>query len=102
VIVFSHDIASRGAYQALFQQRLIGKTYEALAPTAPQLRLPLVYRSRMVDGTPFFRMQEVAGEPNSETHIELLEQRATCSLYRLRPLTGKKHQLRVHWQRWGY
>ncbi len=96
VIVFSYDIASRGAYQSLFQQRLVNKTYEALAPTAPQLMLPLIYRSRMVDGTPFFRMQEVDGESNSETRIELIEQRVTCSLYRLRPLTGKKHQLRVH------
>lgn len=96
VVIFSHDIGSRGAYQSLFQQRLVDKTYEALAPTAPDLALPLVYRSRMVEGTPFFRMQEVAGEPNSETRIELIERRATCSLYRLRPLTGKKHQLRVH------
>ena len=96
VIVFSHDIASRGAYQSLFQQRLVDKTYEALAPTAPQLALPLVYRSRMVDGTPFFRMQEVEGEPNSETRIEQIERRASCSLYRLHPLTGRKHQLRVH------
>jgi tRNA pseudouridine32 synthase/23S rRNA pseudouridine746 synthase len=96
VIIFSHDLASRGAYQSLFQQRLVDKTYEALAPTRPDLVLPLVYRSRMVDGTPFFRMQEVAGEPNSETRIELIEQRETCSRYRLRPLTGRKHQLRVH------
>jgi tRNA pseudouridine32 synthase/23S rRNA pseudouridine746 synthase len=96
VVMFSHDIASRGAYQSLFQQRLVDKTYEALAPTKPELALPLVYRSRMVDGTPFFRMREVAGEPNSETRIELIEQRETCSLYRLQPLTGKKHQLRVH------
>ncbi|HWW06653.1 pseudouridine synthase [Collimonas sp.] len=96
VVIFSHDLASRGAYQSLFQQRLVDKTYEALAPTRPDLVLPLVYRSRMVDGTPFFRMQEVAGEPNSETRIELIERRETCSLYRLRPLTGKKHQLRVH------
>ncbi|WP_211465195.1 RluA family pseudouridine synthase [Collimonas silvisoli] len=96
VIVFSHDLASRGAYQSLFQQRLVEKTYEALAPTAPDLVLPLVYRSRMVDGTPFFRMQEVAGEPNSETRIELIERRETCSRYRLQPLTGRKHQLRVH------
>jgi tRNA pseudouridine32 synthase/23S rRNA pseudouridine746 synthase len=96
VVIFSHDMASRGAYQSLFQQRLVEKTYEALAPAAPDLALPLVYRSRMVDGTPFFRMQEVDGEPNSETRIELIEQRASCSLYRLQPLTGKKHQLRVH------
>ncbi|NKI72468.1 pseudouridine synthase [Collimonas pratensis] len=96
VVIFSHDIASRGAYQSLFQQRRVDKTYEALAPTRPGLALPLVYRSRMVDGTPFFRMQEEAGEANSETRIELIEERQDCSLYRLHPLTGKKHQLRVH------
>ncbi|WP_038492462.1 pseudouridine synthase [Collimonas arenae] len=96
VVIFSHDVASRGAYQSLFQQRLVDKTYEALAPTRPELALPLVHRSRMVDGVPFFRMQEVAGEPNSETRIELIEQRETCSLYHMHPLTGKKHQLRVH------
>jgi len=96
VMIFSHDIATRGAYQSLFQQRVVDKVYEALAPTMPQLDLPLVYRSRMVDGTPFFRMQEVCGEPNSETQIDLIERRQENSLYRLRPLTGKKHQLRVH------
>ncbi|PUA20848.1 RluA family pseudouridine synthase [Glaciimonas sp. PCH181] len=96
VMIFSVDIASRGAYQSLFQQRLVDKVYEALAPTMPELTFPLVHRSRMVEGTPFFRMQEVAGEANSETLIDLIEQRQQHSLYRLSPLTGKKHQLRVH------
>ncbi|MGS0741493.1 pseudouridine synthase [Glaciimonas sp. GG7] len=96
VMIFSCDVASRGAYQSLFQQRLVDKVYEALAPTMPQLHFPLVHRSRMVEGTPFFRMQEVDGEANSETQIDLIEQRGENSLYRLHPLTGKKHQLRVH------
>jgi len=96
VVIFSHNIASRGAYQSLFHLREIDKVYEALAPTMVGLQLPLTYRSRMVDGEPFFRMQEVAGDPNSETHIELIEQRGEVSLYRLHPVTGRKHQLRVH------
>jgi tRNA pseudouridine32 synthase/23S rRNA pseudouridine746 synthase len=96
VVIFSHNIATRGAYQSLFQKREIDKVYEALAPTAQDLALPLVYRSRMVEGTPFFCMQEIAGEPNSETQIELIEHRGALSLYRLRPVTGRKHQLRVH------
>jgi tRNA pseudouridine32 synthase/23S rRNA pseudouridine746 synthase len=50
----------------------------------------------MVDGVPFFRMQEVPGEPNSETHIDLIERRGGLGRYRLEPSTGKKHQLRVH------
>lgn len=36
------------------------------------------------------------GEPNSETFIELIEQHGDISRYRLRPVTGKKHQLRLH------
>ena len=96
VIIFSHNAASRGAYQSLFQKRAVHKVYEALAPTLPDRDFPFTYRSRMVDGTPFFRMQEVAGEPNSETRIDLIERRGALSLYRLQPLTGRKHQLRVH------
>jgi tRNA pseudouridine32 synthase/23S rRNA pseudouridine746 synthase len=96
VVIFSHNPDSRGAYQSLFQKRAMSKTYEALAPTSADLEFPLVYRSRMVEGTPFFRMREVAGEPNSETRIEVLERRGDVTLYRLTPVTGRKHQLRVH------
>lgn len=96
IILFSHNAASRGAYQSLFQQRAVHKVYEALAPTLDGRSFPFTYRSRMVEGTPFFRMQETAGEPNSETRIDLIEQRGALSLYRLQPLTGRKHQLRVH------
>lgn len=96
VIIFSHNPASRGAYQSLFQNRAVEKIYEALAPALPGAHFPMVYRSRMVDGTPFFRMEEAAGEPNSETGISILENRDNLTLYQLRPVTGKKHQLRVH------
>ena len=96
VVIFSHNLDSRGVYQSLFQKRSMDKVYEALAAPLPHLQFPLVHRSRMVDGTPFFRMQEVEGEPNSETLIEVLEQRPSGTLYRLRPHTGRKHQLRVH------
>ena len=96
VIIFSHDPATRGAYQSLFQKRAVDKIYEALAPTIAGMDFPMVYRSRMVEGQPFFRMQEAQGEPNSETRIEILENRGEVTLYRLRPVTGKKHQLRLH------
>lgn len=96
VMLFSVNPASRGLYQSLFQQRLVSKVYEALAGPLPGVEFPLTHRSRMVDGTPFFRMQEVPGVPNSETVITPVETRGALVLYRLEPLTGRKHQLRLH------
>lgn len=96
VMLFSHNPATRGVYQSLFQQRAIGKVYEALAGPLSGVSFPLTYRSRMVDGTPFFRMREVPGEANSETIITALAERGDHVLYRLEPLTGRKHQLRLH------
>ncbi|MGZ8289901.1 MAG: RluA family pseudouridine synthase [Telluria sp.] len=96
VVIFSHCEASRGAYQSLFQKRSVQKVYEALAGPMPGRSFPFTYRSRMVDGTPFFRMQEEEGEPNSETLVDLIGQRGDAVLYRLEPHTGRKHQLRVH------
>lgn len=95
LVLFSVNPATRGAYSALFAGRQIAKTYEALAPTRNDLAFPLLRRSRIVAGTPFFRQQEIAGEPNAETRISRIEARGELSLYRLEPVTGRKHQLRV-------
>lgn len=96
VVVFSSNPQTRGRYQSLFPQREVSKTYEALAPSLPDLPFPMTRRTRLVEGTPFFRMQEVEGPPNTETLIELQEVRGAISLYRLSPVTGRKHQLRLH------
>ncbi len=96
LMLFSTDPASRAAYQALFRERRIAKRYEALAPALPGLAFPRVHRSRLVTGEPFFRMCEVAGAPNSETRIEVIGQDDACWRYALYPVTGRKHQLRVH------
>ena len=96
VVIFSRRQSSRGAYQSMFQKRVIEKEYEALAPRLEGREFPFTYRSRMVDGDKFFLMREEQGEPNSETLIDVIEHRADATLYRLRPHTGRKHQLRVH------
>ncbi len=97
LVLFSVRPQDRAAYQALFRERAVDKVYEAIAPLDSALALPLRRRSRIVEDTgSFFRMNEVAGEPNSETRIERLEQRGPWARYRLEPLTGKRHQLRVH------
>jgi len=99
VVMFSLNPKTRGLYSSLFQDRQIRKVYEALAPAPSNLqglRFPLTRRSRIVRGEPFFRMKEAAGEPNSETFIEVLKNRDCVTLYQLIPVTGRKHQLRVH------
>lgn len=96
VVIFSRQVASRGAYQSLFQRREVHKTYEALAPALAGRDFPFTYRSRMVDGDKFFLMREEEGDANSETVIDVIERRGDVNLYRLHPHTGRKHQLRVH------
>ena len=96
VVLFSVQPATRGAYAALFAQRRVVKHYEAIVPWRPELPLALTHRSRVVHDTHFMRMCEAPGEPNSETHIELLDVQAGQARLRLSPLTGRKHQLRVH------
>jgi len=96
LVLFSTQAATRDAYQRLFRERRIEKTYEALAPALPGLAFPLQRDSRLVPGEPFFRMAEVPGEPNARSRIELIEAEGPVWRYRLLPETGRKHQLRVH------
>lgn len=96
LVMFSVNPATRGLYQALFRERRIGKSYEALAPALGQLDFPLTRMTRLARGEPFFRMQEIAGVPNSETHIDVLDRNGEIWRYALSPVTGRKHQLRVH------
>ncbi len=96
VILFSQKTETRGAYQSLFQQRKVNKTYHALAPHLSLQEFPLTYRSKMIDAEKFFVMEETPGEPNAETQITVIERRGDNDLYELHPSTGKRHQLRVH------
>ncbi|OGB17208.1 MAG: pseudouridine synthase [Burkholderiales bacterium RIFCSPLOWO2_12_67_14] len=97
LVAFAVRPQDRAAYQALFRERAVHKVYEAIAPCRDDLAFPLVRRSRIVeeDGA-FFRMCEAEGEANSETRITLCERRGDWARYALEPVTGKRHQLRVH------
>jgi tRNA pseudouridine32 synthase/23S rRNA pseudouridine746 synthase len=96
LVLFGKRLHERDAYHALFRYHLIHKTYHAVARHAPHLQLPLVHASRLVPGEPFFRTQEVPGPANSETRITLLDTQGLRALYQLEPVSGKRHQLRVH------
>jgi tRNA pseudouridine32 synthase/23S rRNA pseudouridine746 synthase len=96
LVMFSKQPASRAAYSALFSQRQVHKTYEAIAPWCADLTFPLTRQSRIKPAGHFMLQHEVAGEPNATTHIDVLEVRGDLARYELKPITGQRHQLRVH------
>jgi tRNA pseudouridine32 synthase/23S rRNA pseudouridine746 synthase len=96
LVLFTVRPGERGAYQTLFRDRHVHKEYEALAPYDPSLVLPRTARSRIEKTPGIVAAREVPGEPNSETRIELVARKGGTGRYRLLPLTGRTHQLRVH------
>ncbi|MCX7266218.1 MAG: pseudouridine synthase [Burkholderiales bacterium] len=112
LVLFGIAPQERHAYHDLFHHRRVHKVYEAIAARPEASRLapvfPLTHRSLMVEDELFFRMREAkisdAAQYNSETHIEFLEDvfqteagaEPALARYRLRPVTGRRHQLRVH------
>ena len=96
LVVFCKRTQDRDAYHALFREHQVRKWYLAVAAFHPQLPLPLVHRSRLAEADKFFLSQEVPGEPNSETRVSLLKRIGEEALYQLQPLTGHRHQLRIH------
>jgi tRNA pseudouridine32 synthase/23S rRNA pseudouridine746 synthase len=121
LVLFSVRAQDRNAYQEQFRLRQVQKTYEAVADapasSKQKLQFPITYRSMMVTDAQFFKMRELAAtecDPsnpfNSETWIDCVEslepdvsassasKQSLKSLakYIMKPVTGQRHQLRVH------
>ena len=98
LVVFSVNPNERAQYQNLFRDRGVTKVYEAIAPYSEALakQLPMTYQSRIEESEHFLQMQEVEGESNTDTFIEVLEINGSWAKYKLTPGSGKKHQLRCH------
>lgn len=103
LVLFSLRSETRGRYGGLFVHGQIERTYRAVAHVPePPAEHEWTVASRLVPGEPWFRMREVPGEPNSNTHVRLLDWRAGRGLFELSPATGKKHQLRLHLAKLGF
>jgi len=120
LVMFSIRAEDRNAYQALFRLRQVEKIYEAIAgapeTSSQHLTFPLTHQSKLVEDSQFFRMRELspdefseASSYNSETWIDCVERipasetstqkdspSRELARYQLKPVTGLRHQLRVH------
>jgi tRNA pseudouridine32 synthase/23S rRNA pseudouridine746 synthase len=92
VLLFTARREARGAYQTMFADGRVHKTYLARATGTPTVRVPVLLRSRIIKERGRLQAFEEPGEPNAETHVEPLQD----GLYRLTPRSGRTHQLRVH------
>ncbi len=97
LVLISTNAATRGLYQQLFMKSLAHKTYEAVADFPCDCREDeWLVENRIEQGEPWFRMQTGPGTINAQSHIRLLESIGSRGRFQLFPLTGKKHQLRIH------
>ncbi|MGZ3098192.1 RluA family pseudouridine synthase [Streptomyces sp. H72] len=100
LVLFTVRPEERGAYQGLFRDRRVHKEYEAVAPYEPALALPRTVRSRILKVRGVLAAQEIEGEPNAVSRVELIAHGpgpdGELGRYRLVPGTGQTHQLRVH------
>ncbi|ACN15746.1 RluD2 [Desulforapulum autotrophicum HRM2] len=103
VVLFSVEPETRGAFQHLFMEKKVKKTYEAVTRRPGTLpHLPSVIVNRIERGEPWFRNTIVPGRPNAETRLELVGADRDRAFFRLYPQTGKKHQLRLHLASLGF
>ncbi len=100
LVLLSKTPSSRGAYHSLFRDHAIRKTYEAVAPWNAALPWPIRRATRIQPSAHFMQQGEVkvgVGSPvNAITDIAPVEIGTRLARYALSPVTGQRHQLRVH------
>jgi tRNA pseudouridine32 synthase / 23S rRNA pseudouridine746 synthase len=98
LVMFCVQQQDRDKYAAMFRGRSLQKTYECIAPFSANISFPRLRKTRLVTSPDsFMQMVEADGEPNSETLIDLIEPLSGgLARYSLQPISGKRHQLRVH------
>jgi tRNA pseudouridine32 synthase / 23S rRNA pseudouridine746 synthase len=103
LVLFAIKAEGRGPYHQLFAEGKIQREYLAVANLAntPDERRWHV-ESRIEAGEPWYRQRNGEGPINAVTVIELMECEKNRGLFRLLPMTGRKHQLRLHMASIGF
>jgi len=100
LVLFSKQPASRADYYQLFASGQIHKSYLAVAWIADDIVArpgqQWQVHNRLEKAQPRFLMQQVEGDANASSGIQLLARQGDLGLFQLTPYTGKTHQLRVH------
>ncbi|GAB93631.1 putative pseudouridine synthase [Gordonia rhizosphera NBRC 16068] len=96
VLLFTLRPEVRSAYQELFATRQVVKEYRALAPMRDDLTTPVTVTDRIEKTAGDLRARVVDGEVNAISEITLIDRSGAGGIYRLRPHTGRTHQLRLH------
>jgi tRNA pseudouridine32 synthase / 23S rRNA pseudouridine746 synthase len=103
LVLFSTNKQTRGLYQQMFMDGLVQKTYEAVT-YCPSDSAPNEWKveNRIEKGKPWFRMTTCEGPVNARSRIRLTEVKGSKARFQLYPITGKKHQLRIHLSELGF
>lgn len=103
LVMFSAKKMNRGLYHDLFLHGKVEKTYQALCHyRQTQSQRHWLVENKIVRGSPWFRMETAPGASNSRSLISLVAAKGDIAHFRLQPITGKKHQLRLHLSGLGY
>lgn len=103
LVLISVNKETRGIYQQLFMDGLVRKTYEAVADFPDDSgQAEWMVENRIEQGDPWFRMKTGEGEVNARSRIRLVEVKGSRARFQLFPITGKKHQLRIHLSGLGF
>ena len=126
VLLLSKRRETREAYFGLFRHGRVSKRYEAWCHVPDELPNERRWdvRNRIEDAEPWFLSRVVPGKPNAHSKIELLDIRegrpskleqpqnnlessilnleSAYGHFGLEPVTGKKHQLRLHLSNLGF
>ncbi len=99
VILFSADRKSRNVYHQMFKSGRVKKIYEAIGtkPSDNKVEEWLI-ENRIEESEDWPLMKNSDGPINARTLIKKIGEKDDLIKFRIEPLTGKGHQIRLHLQ----